>query len=87
MTADDRCRKLQETLAAKYPAAGLTFGYVGNVERWGDDRAWSFWATKFRAGMYRNAARFGYHSTPELDQLANKADAELEAWIVKLLGS
>jgi hypothetical protein len=26
-------------LAAELP--GITFGYIGNIERWGDDRAWA----------------------------------------------
>jgi hypothetical protein len=27
-----------EALATELP--GITFGYIGNVERWGDDRTW-----------------------------------------------
>lgn len=85
MTAYERCEKLQKELAAKYPAAGLTFGYIGNVERWGDDRAWSFWATNIRRGAYGNASRFGYHETPKLEALADLAEADLETWIVNLI--
>ena len=85
MNAYWRCRKLQTELADKYPAAGLTFGYIGNIERGRDDRAWSFWATKFRTGEYGNAARFGYHDTTDLEALADKAEAELENWIIKLV--
>lgn len=29
-----------ERLKKKYPQAGLSFGYIGNFERWGDDRAY-----------------------------------------------
>lgn len=28
-----------DKLKIKYPKAGLSFGYIGNFERWGDDRA------------------------------------------------
>jgi len=28
-------------LVASVP--GLTLGYIGNMERWGDDRAWRIW--------------------------------------------
>jgi hypothetical protein len=27
-----------KALAVELP--GITFGYIGNVERWGDDRSW-----------------------------------------------
>lgn len=85
MNAHDRCRTLQETLAAKYPTAGLTFGYIGNVERGRDDRTWMFWATNFRTGLFGNAASFGYHESADLDALADSAETDLETWIVNMI--
>lgn len=28
---------------------GLTLGYIGNIERWGDDRQWHVWVDSLRA--------------------------------------
>lgn len=36
MTIED----LRTQLQAEYPNAGITVGYIGNVERWGDNRSW-----------------------------------------------
>ena len=38
--ASKKIHSLVETLAQKYPEAKLSFGYLGNYERWGDDTSW-----------------------------------------------
>jgi hypothetical protein len=30
-----------------YPAYTFSAGYIGNVERWGDDRSWKIWCEDF----------------------------------------
>lgn len=54
MTREERKIKVLEgleTLVAE--TEGLTFGYVGNLESWGDDRTWYIWTDKrVETGLY-----------------------------------
>jgi len=78
MTGDE----LKKQLAEKYPQIGLTFGYIGNLERWGDDRSWYFF-TKVRPPQSDNCLSFGSCRTDKLDEFIAKAERELENWIVE----
>jgi hypothetical protein len=42
--AHARGHEMVEELAIRYPAASVSFGYIGNLERWGDDRSWTFFS-------------------------------------------
>lgn len=46
-TASDRI-KSEEVAALVYGVQGLTYGYIGNFERWGDDRLLHIWVTDRR---------------------------------------
>jgi len=88
MTASEQIRNLVNELNAKFPQAKLSFGYIGNIERWGDDRGWSIWATGYQTtqGFYAgNSPAFGSSvGTDELDHLASRALIQLEEWVAKL---
>ena len=85
--AQRRGDELQKELAAKYPQAGLTFGYIGNCEPWGDDRSWRFF-TKFphMIDKVNRSPQWGYSDTKGLPEMIAKAEVELEAWLRKQLG-
>lgn len=87
MNAYERCQALLTRLQAAYPEAKLTFGYIGNVYSNGDDdRSWMFWAGAYRTTgfYYGNSASFGRADSAALDKLADKAERELEAWVLDL---
>jgi hypothetical protein len=89
MTAREQISKLVNELNAKFPQAKLSFGYIGNIERWGDDRGWNIWAKGFQTtqGFYAGnppAFEFGTVGTDELDHLASRALIQLEKWIASL---
>jgi hypothetical protein len=81
-----RCEMLKNVLAQRYPSADLSFGYIGNLERWGDDRSWRFFTGILQAptndgwGIPRRE-QFGSVATAQLPKLADKAEAELEGWL------
>lgn len=77
MTGDE----LKNRLAAKYPDIGLTFGYIGGVHTWGDDRRWYFF-TAVRPPHKDSCLSWGSCSTEKLDEFLAKAERELEAWII-----
>ena len=35
-------QEMANSLAVEYPHLNVSFGYIGNVERWSDDRSWRF---------------------------------------------
>jgi hypothetical protein len=77
-----RCEELLAALQAKYPQVGLTFGYIGNDDaRWGDDRSWMFF-TKIPYSDGSGTYSFGRYGTQELGLLIDRAEVELENWIV-----
>lgn len=53
--ADKAISAIVDTLKAQYPDLGLSYGYIGNVDRFGDDR-------DFRIFTNRCAADFSYMS-------------------------
>lgn len=63
-------KDLVDGLARKYPEAGLTFGYLGNVGSYGDDRSWYFFSklSKPGSGGHKDIKWGGYstHRLPEL---------------------
>jgi hypothetical protein len=59
----------------------LKFGYIGNCERWGDDRCWMVWFDSFPRGMgqcgtmNRPALHFG--PTEKIEALSDSAFREM----------
>jgi len=84
MTAIERCETLLKEMQELFPQVGLSFGYIGNVERWGDERSWKFFTKVKLPGrdmFYDNCASFGYASTDNLDKLADEAENSLRHWL------
>ena len=50
--AYDQISALVDRLKRKYPEAELSLGYLGNFEKWGDDRAWYVFSKLSRPGSY-----------------------------------
>ena len=63
--------KLEHAVNSSKPAfPGITFGYLGNVERWGDDRTWFiFLPCPGRIGSYNDQVRLG--STKDIAEHAD----------------
>lgn len=84
MNAGEAQRILQsrvDALAKELP--GVTFGYIGNVERWGDDRTWFvFLPHPGRVGRYNDSVRVG--TTLELAACAERSWPVVEARVRKL---
>lgn len=65
-----------DALAKELP--GITFGYTGNLERWGDDRTWFvFLPHPGRVGRYNDSIRVG--TTLELPACAERSWPVVEA--------
>jgi hypothetical protein len=58
--AQDAIDRLVAMLNIAFPQLAMTFGYIGNIERWGDDRRWSVWV---------GGQAYGYMTTSELPNL------------------
>lgn len=60
--------------AKEFP--GLSFGYIGNIERWGDDRYWMvFLPHPGRVGGFNDSVRIG-----DTKQLLNHPDIDAVIW-------
>lgn len=77
-------RAAMEAARQRFPQLGLSFGYIGNLERWGDDRCWRIF-TKLSDGptSYCNVS-WGRVDTNHLAALATpEAIARFEDWLQK----
>lgn len=59
MTNEEKAKALKEM----FPALGVSYGYIGNLERWGDDRSWYVF-TKIREHGDSMSVRLG---GPDID--------------------
>jgi len=80
-------RDAMEAARVRFPELGLSFGYIGNLERWGDDRSWRIF-TKLSDGPTSCCnVSWGRVNTDRLDTLATPdALARLDAWLEKQAG-
>lgn len=83
-----RCDMLNVELSKRYPAAGLSFGYIGNVNGNNDDRSWRFFThipdKNDPRGVMRHA--FGGEGTEGMQKLAERAERYLERWLRERMG-
>lgn len=85
--AHDTLRDMLADMQAKYPALGLTFGYIGNCDLYGgrwDNRSWKFF-TKCATPDCTGACNVSYggHATGQLGRLMIEAERELDSWCAK----
>ena len=69
----------------RYPQLGASFGYIGNCERWGDDRSWRVF-TKLSTQPSANGINisWGRVDTVDLPGIATpEALSRLEAWLAE----
>jgi len=64
----------------QHPRLGLSFGYIGNLERWGDDRGWKIFTSCSRPSNFATSVSWGDYPTSHLDQMADAAKQHLAAW-------
>jgi len=58
MNGQQQLQERVDALAKELP--GITFGYIGNVEQWCDDRSWFvFLPHPGRVGRYNDSVRIG----------------------------
>lgn len=77
--------QLLKDLREKYPDVGLSYGYIGNWESWGDERSWYFF-TKVGMPDGRDSFKWGGFRTVDTPAMLEKAWQDLEDWIrVKVL--
>lgn len=88
--------RLVEALNARYPEAGLSFGYIGNLSMdGGDDRTWHVF-TKIpedknpfpRGHTYRYPRNYSWEgaSTDGVPAMADRAEKDLEIFVRRALG-
>lgn len=78
LPAHKRLDYMVEALKKAYPAADLSFGYIGNVYHDGrDDRSWRV----FGKDAEGRSVSWGYSDTENLDHMADRAQTELETWV------
>jgi hypothetical protein len=80
-SAFKRCEDLMKQMRDKFPELGLSFGYIGNCDLFGnkwDDRSWKFFTKICDQKAYRIS--FGNSSTQDAGRLANEAEKLFEAW-------
>lgn len=69
-------------LAEQYPRLGLSFGHVGKIEAWGDDREWQvFTRLRDAAG---NPIVFRGSSSDRISEFSEKVSRDLEEWVQAL---
>ena len=77
-----------ESLARKYPEAGITFGYIGNVRSSDDDdRSWKFFTRIPKTPFSHQTMSFGNYSTEDLPEMVVWAKSNLERMIQKALAA
>lgn len=84
MTPAARCETLLKKMQAAYPDVGISFGYVGNCGIGYDDRSWYFFTKVINPKGYYQGGTFQFGDgvrTPNLDKLADQAEAGLETWL------
>lgn len=83
-SAYERIGIVLHELIPRHPRLGLTFGYIGNLERWGDDRGWKVFTACSRPSGYATSVNWGDYPTSHLDQMADAAEQHLAGWCEKI---
>jgi hypothetical protein len=76
-----KIQKIVDKLNEKYTRVNLLFGYVGNVERWGDDRTWYVFA-EFLNFNDKKKIKIGGYSTSKMKDFSQYVERNLEKIIL-----
>ena len=82
--AADKIGAMVKVLRAKYPRLGLSFGYIGDLDRERDDRSFYIFTNCRRGGRSASFPSFGGFSYTRLPEMLAAAEAHLEAWLQEL---
>lgn len=82
--AADKIGAMVKTLRGKYPRLGLSFGYIGDLDRDRDDRSFYIFTNCRRGGRSASFPSFGGFSYTHLPEMLAAAEAHLEAWLQEL---
>jgi hypothetical protein len=83
-SAYERIGIVLHELIQRHPRLGLTFGYIGNLERWGDDRGWKVFTACSRPSGFAKSVSWGDYPTSHLDQMADAAEQHLGGWCARI---
>lgn len=78
-----------EGLAARFPEHRITFGYIGNIERWGDDRCWRIF-TRYNSAELRTSISYQLGETNRLSftpELRKRIDTWAEGLAARVAAS
>lgn len=82
----EKCHVLAEEMDRKYPSAGISFGYIGNLSiRGDDDRSWRFFTDLAPRSLSSDRYSYGSHSTEDLESLFKSAEKGLDQVIRRAL--
>ncbi len=83
LAAIDSLRAHTNQLAERFPQHRFTFGYIGNLERWGDDdRNWRIF-TRYMLKDTRSSVSFGLGGTESLNY-GPDVQRRIDAWVDRL---
>lgn len=87
--AHNACAEIErrvEDLRNEFPTLEVSFGYVGNVEFWGDDRLWSVHARPYwMRGVWKSQHTFGACHTDELPVLLENWERDVVSRVQRLV--
>ena len=69
-------------LKERYPQHRFSFGYIGNLERWGDDRSWYIFSRYLNADT-RTSVSYSLGDTDRLNFGPDRLK-QIEAWVARL---
>jgi hypothetical protein len=81
--ADNAIRALVVEAAAKHPELGMTFGYIGNWDRHGDDRSFRIFTNRKDSG--RRSISYHLGSVNNLPAALSRLPYHLDAFIAMAL--
>ena len=81
MTAYEALAAFVKAEAIKHPDLGLSFGYIGNLERWGDDRSWCVFTN--RRNTYGHSVSYYLGDTKDLSDALQGLPFHWDAFIAR----
>ena len=82
--AANKIGAMVKDLRGKFPRLGLSFGYIGDLDRDRDDRSFYIFTNCRRGGRSASFPSFGGFSYTRLPEMLAAVEAHLEAWLQEL---
>lgn len=78
LAANKMLESLVESLKLRYPQHRLSYGYIGNIERWGDDRCFRIFTRYLNCHGSSECYHLGGWSTLSFN---DELEARITAWV------